>query len=88
MVLMVHSSKKCWGLIKGDFYRLFNDFYHTNTDLRCINSSVIALIPKKDNPSLVDDFRPISLLNYSLKCITKLLSVRLQSVILQLVHQN
>lgn len=36
----------------------------------------------------VDDFRPISLLNYSLKCITKLLSTRLQSVILQLVHQN
>jgi hypothetical protein len=35
-----------------------------------------------------DDFRPIWLLNYSLKCITKLLSTRLQSVFLQLVHKN
>jgi retron-type reverse transcriptase len=56
--------------------------------LRSINSSIIALIPKKDNPSIVDDFRPISLLNYSLKCITKLLSNGLQYEILWLVHQN
>lgn len=48
----------------------------------------MVLIPKKDNPETVDDFRPISLLNYTLKCITKLLSTRLQSVILQLVHEN
>jgi hypothetical protein len=80
--------KKFWEIVKGDFIGLFNDFYASNIDLRRINSSIIALIPKKDNPVTVDDFRPISLFNYSLKCITKLLSLRLQSVILQLVHQN
>jgi len=36
----------------------------------------------------VNDYRPISLLNYSLKAITKILSTRLQNVILQLVHAN
>ena len=36
----------------------------------------------------MDDYRPISLLNYCLKCITKILSSRLQSIILQLVHAN
>jgi len=80
--------KKCWDIIKGDFTRLFQDFYSSNIDLRSINSSIIALIPKKDNLETVDDFRPISLLNYSLKCITKLLSTRLQSVIPKLVHEN
>ena len=64
------------------------DFYTDNEDISSINSSVIALIPKKDNPEKVDDFRPISLLNYSLKCITKILSIRLQRMILELVHQN
>lgn len=80
--------KKCWNIIRDDFNRLIQDFCSSNTDLRSINSSLIALIPKKENPETVDDYRPISLLNYSLKCITKLLSTRIQSVILQLVHKN
>jgi len=80
--------KKCWNIIKGDFSRLLQDFCNLNIDIRSINSSVIALIPKKDNPEKVDDYRPISLLNYSLKCITKILSTRLQKVILDLVHPN
>jgi hypothetical protein len=80
--------KKCWNVLKGDFVRLLNDFCSHNIDLKSINSSFIALIPKKDNPVGVDDYRPISLLNYSLKSIIKLLSARLQSVILELVHPN
>lgn len=79
--------KKSWNFIKDDFVRLFRDFCDHNIDLSSINSSFIALIPKKENPENVD-YRPISLLNYSLKCITKLLSSRLQKVILQLVHTN
>lgn len=35
-----------------------------------------------------NDYRPISLLHYSLKLLTKLLANRLQSIILLLVHQN
>jgi hypothetical protein len=80
--------KKCWNIVKDDFVRLFRDFCTRNTDLTSINSSVIALIQKKENPETINDFRPISLLNYSLKCITKILSSRLQRVIIQLVHTN
>lgn len=39
--------KKCWDIIKDDFFRLFNDFCQSNIDLRSINSSIIAMIPKK-----------------------------------------
>ena len=69
--------KKCWPIIQEDFTRLLKDFSSNNVDISSINSSFIALIPKKDNPEKFDDFRPISLLNYSLKCITKILSNRL-----------
>jgi hypothetical protein len=57
-------------------------------NLESINGSLITLIPKKDNPRTVNDFRLISLLNYSLKFLTKLLANRLQAVILNVVHAN
>jgi hypothetical protein len=41
--------KKCWHIIKEDFTRLLRDFCSHYIDLKSINSSVIALIPKKDN---------------------------------------
>jgi hypothetical protein len=80
--------KLCWHIISMDFYRLCNDFAEGKVDLEPINSSFIALIRKKDNHVLVNDFRPISLLNYSLKLLTKLFANRLQAVILSVVHAN
>lgn len=41
-----------------------------------------------DTPLSVNDYRPISLLNYSLKFLTKLLANRLQKVILDVVHTS
>ena len=49
--------KKSWDIIKGDFLRLFRDFYHQNTDLKSVNS-IIALSLKKSNPETVDDYSP------------------------------
>lgn len=80
--------QKSWSIIKDDFLRLFRDFFGHITDLTSINNSYIALVPKKDHPESVDDYRPISLLNYSVKCITKLLATRLQSCITDLIHPN
>jgi len=56
--------------------------------LRSINSSYITLVPKVDGAKTVSEFRPISLLNPSLKLITKLLAIRLQGVITNLIHIN
>jgi hypothetical protein len=53
-----------------------------------LNESFITLVPKKNNPETVNDFRPISLLNSSIKLLTKILAERLQAVILHLLHAN
>jgi hypothetical protein len=51
-------------------------------------SSYISLIPKKDTPITINEYRPISLLNSSVRLLTKLLANRLQKVITRLIHKN
>jgi hypothetical protein len=57
-------------------------------ELQAINNSFITLVPKVQTPSTGNDFRPISLINYVVKIIIKLLGNKLQSVIIPLVHKN
>ena len=80
--------KKAWPIIKEDFYVLCSAFYNGDICLQSINGSYITLIPKVDNASTAYDFRPISLLNTSMKLITKLLANQLQSIIQSIIHKN
>jgi retron-type reverse transcriptase len=80
--------RRFWHIIKEDIYRLCRDFFHHQADIKSINFSYITLVPKKDNPENVNDFRPIYLLNSSMKIITKILSNRLQRKALKVVHEN
>ena len=57
-------------------------------NLQSINDAYITLIPKIHSPAGPNDYRPISLLNSSLKLLTKVLANRLQQKILELVHIN
>jgi hypothetical protein len=80
--------KKRWPVIKEEFYGMCFDFFDHSLCIQSINGSYITLVPKVPNPAKVSDFRPISLLNSSIKLITKILANRLQKVILQVIHQN
>jgi hypothetical protein len=71
--------KKAWPIIRNDMYKLCSDFFFHLADTKSINSSYITLVPKKENPETVSDFRLISLLNSSLKVISKLLANMLQA---------
>jgi hypothetical protein len=80
--------KKCWNIIKGDIYKLCQDFYNCEINLESLNESFIILVPKTNSPESVNDFRAISLLNSNIKLLTKILTDGLQTVILQLLHEN
>jgi hypothetical protein len=80
--------KNCWSHIKQDFYDLCWAFQENSVCLQSINTSYITLIPKCQTPASVSDYRPISLLNTSMKLITKLLANRLQEKIIPLIHRN
>ncbi|XP_028089573.1 uncharacterized protein LOC114289924 [Camellia sinensis] len=73
--------QSCWQIMKGEIIQLMHEF-HTNGKLsREINSSFIVLIPKKDNPIDLGDYRPISLVSSIYKVLAKVLSRRLKRVL-------
>jgi hypothetical protein len=80
--------RKCWLVIASNFYELCDKFYDGSICKDSINGSYVTLIPKHNSPASVGDYMSISLLNTSVKVLTKLLANRLQLVITKLVHQN
>jgi hypothetical protein len=75
-------------MIKQDIYQLCLEFFHNSGDIRPINNAFITLVHKVNNPSSMNDFRLISLINCITKIITKVLENRLQKVIILLIHKN
>lgn len=61
-------------------------FSHHGHDLKELSDAYITLIPKKDNPMEVNDFRPISLYNVAYKFISKLLVNRLREFLPKIVE--
>lgn len=73
---------------KNHFYDLCAQFQSGTSCLQSINSCFITLTPPKDVATKINDYGPISLLNCTLKLVTKLLANRLQSTIKDLIHTN
>jgi hypothetical protein len=69
--------RKCWPVIASDFYELCDKFYDGSICMDNINGSYVILILKHSSPASVGGYRPISLLNKSMKVLTKLLANRL-----------
>lgn len=55
---------------------------------RMINSTAVALIPKIANANHLSQFRPISCCNVIYKCITKLLALRMKTLMPTLISSN
>lgn len=80
--------KRCWPIIRQNYNCLCSEFYSGSLNLDSLNLSFITLVPKKNSPETVNDYRPISLMSISLKMVSKLMADRLQQVIIRLILQN
>lgn len=86
--LPIEFYRSFWNIIKTDYMALILDFHNSGRNLKSINRASISLIPKKETPITISDYRPISVINTSVKIITKILANRLQIHLPQLIAQN
>jgi hypothetical protein len=76
----VEFYQACWDIIKSDIMEFFNDLYKGKLDVSKINYGVITLLPKVVDADKIHQFRPICLLNFLYKWITKVLTIRLTPI--------
>jgi hypothetical protein len=77
-----------WATVGPEVCRVVLHFLNGSTMEEKINSTHIALIPKKSVPRSVSDFRPISLCNVSYKLIAKVLANRLKFILPHVISEN
>jgi hypothetical protein len=72
--------QSCWAIIKDDLIELFWDFHNGNLPLFSLNFGKIILLPKSREAMLIQQYRPIYLLNISFKIFTKVSTNRISQI--------
>ncbi|PKI56117.1 hypothetical protein CRG98_023471 [Punica granatum] len=80
--------KHAWHIVQKDVTSVVQHFFSSGKLRREINSTIIALVPKKEKVDCMKDFRPISCCNVVYKCITKVLANRLKEVLPDIISLN
>nr|GEU50636.1 hypothetical protein [Tanacetum cinerariifolium] len=80
--------KDTWDIIGVDVIKPVKEFFINGRLLKELNHTIIALIPKVNNPTRVTDYRPILCCNVLFKCISKIIANRLKDSLKTLVSPN
>ena len=75
-----------WDIVKKDIMELFKDFHLRGKFVKSLNSTFLALIPKKEGVENLKDFKPISLVGSLYKLLAKVLANKLKKVMSSLVN--
>jgi hypothetical protein len=70
--------KLAWEVIAKDLLAALDHIHQGNfSGFQRLNSSILIMLPKKDNPLDIHEYRPISLIHGISKILTKILACRL-----------
>jgi hypothetical protein len=80
--------QKYWHIVGQDVVTAIFSVVNSGHMLQKLNHSHLVLIPKKKNPQLVSDYRPISLSNVVYKILSKVLANRLKHVLPKIISES
>ncbi|GJX36031.1 RNA-directed DNA polymerase, eukaryota, reverse transcriptase zinc-binding domain protein [Tanacetum coccineum] len=80
--------KETWDTLRNEVCQAVQQFFDTRKLLGEVNATVISLVPKIKTPNKVSDYRPIACCNVIYKCISKILTNKMKSVLRKLVDEN
>ncbi|KAL0439633.1 UNVERIFIED_CONTAM: hypothetical protein Slati_2446300 [Sesamum latifolium] len=78
----------CWEFIAGDICDAVRDFFSGTPMPRSFTATIIVLISKVDSPQTWNDFRPISLCNFTNKILSKLLYRKISQALPELISPS
>ncbi|XP_010513198.1 PREDICTED: uncharacterized protein LOC104789158 [Camelina sativa] len=84
----VEFLREAWSIVKADFITAVQSFFVYGFIPKGINTTILALIPKKKIVTEMKDYRPISCCNVIYKVISKLLANRLKQLLPEFISLN
>ena len=78
--------QKFWSVIKIDLMAMFKQLQAGHLPLFKLNFGVITLLPKKEDASRIEQYRPICLLNVSFNFFTKVGTNRVSSIVHKVIE--
>ncbi|XP_024014246.1 uncharacterized protein LOC112088191 [Eutrema salsugineum] len=84
----VEFFKESWSIVGQDLLTAVQSFFKLGFLPKGINSTILALIPKKKEALTMKDYRPISCCNVIYKLISKILANRLKILLPKFIAPN
>ncbi len=79
--------QQTWQIIKNEMTQIMNEMLRGNFDRR-LTDGVIVLVKKKNRNNTINSYRPISLLNFDYKILTKILKTRMDDILPTIISNN
>ncbi|KAJ9536525.1 LOW QUALITY PROTEIN: hypothetical protein OSB04_un000277 [Centaurea solstitialis] len=79
--------KATWDIVGPDVLRAIHNFFYRGHLSKELNHTLLCLLPKKPNATVVSDFRPIACCSVLYKCISKVIVDRLKPALDGLINK-
>ncbi|XP_049378372.1 uncharacterized protein LOC125843202 [Solanum stenotomum] len=78
----------CWDIIQDELLEAVLAYFSGHIMPKFMSHSCLLLLPKVEHPNRLNEFRPISLSNFTNKTISKILCLRLAPILPHLISEN